>query len=94
VTVNNISNKAALTVLGVTITRTEASEFSQANSYAGAGIPPGANCTIKVVFAPTTADNATESLEVSDNALGNPQTLPLSGTGTAAVLPSGRPRIF
>jgi hypothetical protein len=39
---------------------------------------------IKVVFAPTTADNATASLEVADNAVGNLQTLPLSGTGTAA----------
>jgi hypothetical protein len=81
VTVSN-TGKGVLTVSGVKITGSNASEFSQTNNCTT--VQPGANCTIKVVFAPTAAGNATASLGVADNAVGSPQTVALSGTATAA----------
>ena len=80
VTVSN-TGKGVLTVSGVKITGSNASEFSQTNTCTS--VQPGANCTIKVVFAPTAAGNATASLGVADNAVGSPQTVALSGTATA-----------
>jgi len=81
VTVSN-TGKGVLTVSGVKITGSNASEFNQTNNCAS--VQPGANCTIKVVFAPTAAGNATASLSVTDNAVGSPQSVGLSGTATAA----------
>jgi hypothetical protein len=77
------TGKGVLTVLGVEVTGTSASEFSQTNNCVR--IQPGANCTIKVVFAPTAGGNATASLSVTDNAVGSPQNVGLSGTATAAA---------
>ena len=81
VTLSN-TGKGVLTVSGVKITGTNASEFSQTNNCTS--VQPGANCTIKIIFAPTAAGNATASLSVTDNAVGSPQTVALSGTATAA----------
>jgi hypothetical protein len=76
------TGKGVLTVSGVKITGSNANEFSQTNNCTS--VQPGANCTIKVVFAPAAAGNATASLSVTDNAVGSPQTVALSGTATAA----------
>lgn len=74
--------KGVLTVTGITVTGTNASEFSQTNNCTT--IQPGANCTIKVVFGPTAAGNATAGVNIADNAVSSPQTVTLSGTATAA----------
>lgn len=74
--------KGVLTVSGIKFTGTDASEFSQTNNCTT--VQPGASCTIKVVFAPTAAGSALASLGVTDNAVGSPQTVALSGTATAA----------
>jgi hypothetical protein len=76
------TGKGVLTVSGVKISGSNASEFSQTNNCTR--VQPGANCTVKVVFAPTAAGNATVSLSVTDNAVGSPQNIALSGTATAA----------
>jgi hypothetical protein len=81
VTVSN-TGKGVLTVSGVKVTGTSASEFSQTNNCVS--IQAGANCTIKVVFAPTAGGNASASLVITDNAVGSPQSIGLSGTATAA----------
>jgi hypothetical protein len=88
VTVNN-TGKGVLTVSGVKFTGTNTSEFGQTNNCTT--IQPGANCTIKVVFTPTAGGNAAASLAITDNAVGSPQTVALSGTATApsvSVTPS------
>jgi len=74
--------KGVLTVSGLKFTGTNANEFSQTNNCTT--IQPGANCTIKVVFSPTAAGSATASLDVTDNAVGSPQAVALSGTSTGA----------
>jgi len=79
----NNPGKSLLTVSGVTFTGTNASEFSQTNNCAT--VQPGANCTIKVVFSPTAAGNATAGMKIADNAVSSPQTVALSGTATAAA---------
>ncbi len=43
----------------------------------------GASCMIKVTFTPTELGALTGTLSVTDNATGSPQTVSLSGTGTA-----------
>jgi len=45
----------------------------------------GANCTISVTFTPTATGARTGTLTITDNATPNPQTVPLTGTGTAPV---------
>ncbi len=47
----------------------------------------GAICTIKVTFTPGAAGNVTGTLSISDDAPGSPQTVSLSGTGSATTPP-------
>src|SRR5947208_2291525 len=49
-----------------------------------ATLAAGANCSINVTFTPTASGARTGTLSVADNAGGSPQTLALSGNGTAA----------
>jgi Abnormal spindle-like microcephaly-assoc'd, ASPM-SPD-2-Hydin/NHL repeat len=45
-------------------------------------VPPGAKCTFKVAFSPTSAGGANGSITINDNAYGSPsQTVTLTGTG-------------
>jgi hypothetical protein len=43
---------------------------------------PGASCTIKVTFTPTSGGTRSGDVIITDNAPGSPQKLPLSGTGS------------
>jgi hypothetical protein len=79
VTVNN-TGKGVLTVSSVKLTGASAGEFSQTNNCTS--IQPGANCIIKVVFTPSAGGNAAASLAITDNAVGSPQAVALSGTAT------------
>ena len=45
----------------------------------------GGTCILSVIFTPTAAGNRTASLTLADNAAPGTQTLPLSGTATAAL---------
>jgi len=54
----------------------------------------GASCTIYVTFTPQAAGNRTGSLMLTDNATGSPQTVMLSGTGTAPNLEYSNGVIF
>jgi Abnormal spindle-like microcephaly-assoc'd, ASPM-SPD-2-Hydin len=56
------------------------SGFTQSNNCP-ASLNPGSSCNINIVFQPTTAGAVTGTLTVVDNGLGNPQSIPLSGTG-------------
>jgi hypothetical protein len=54
-------------------------------------IAAGASCTVAITFTPTTAGPVSNSLSLSDNAGGSPQTVTLSGTGQdfSFAAPSG-----
>ncbi len=51
----------------------------------GSTLAAGQSCTIEVVFSPTQVGSRTGNVSVTDNAPGSPQTVALSGTGTAPV---------
>jgi hypothetical protein len=70
---------AVLNLGGIAIT---GSGYAQSNTC-GAQLAPNASCSVSVVFTPATATASNGSLTFTDNAAGSPQTVPLSGTGTA-----------
>jgi hypothetical protein len=62
--------------------------FSETNNC-GSSLAAGANCTISVIFKPTTKGAQSGGLAVADNGPGSPQTATLSGTGTfISLLPA------
>ncbi len=84
VTLTN-SGTAALTITSVTITGTNAADYSQTNTC-GSSVAAGASCSINVVFTPTASGTRTASISVADSAVGSPQTVPLTGTGIAPAV--------
>jgi sugar lactone lactonase YvrE len=59
--------------------------FAVASNTCGASIAGGATCTVAVTFSPTAVGAATGTLTFTDDAANSPQTVSLSGTGTAPV---------
>ena len=84
VTLSNTGN-AALSIAGITVTGTNASDFAQTNTC-GSSVAASGNCTISVTFTPVASGSRTASVSITDNASGSPQTVSFSGTGTAAVV--------
>ena len=84
VTLTNTGN-AALSIAGITVTGTNASDFAQTNTC-GSSVAASANCTIAVMFTPSGTGTRVASLSIADNASGSPQTVPLSGAGTHDVI--------
>ena len=80
ITLTNGGN-AALTVTGVSIAGTNSGDFKTTNGC-GATVAPTANCTFQITFTPTALGNRTAALVISDNAIGGPQSITLSGQGT------------
>jgi trimeric autotransporter adhesin len=79
---------AALRITSLAVNGTNSSDFAQTNTC-GRSVAAGAHCTISVTFTPSASGNRTASLSIIDNAWSwgrsSPQTVSLSGTGTAAV---------
>ncbi|HEV3275535.1 MAG TPA: galactose oxidase-like domain-containing protein, partial [Terriglobia bacterium] len=80
VTLSN-TGSAALSITGVNI----GPDFAQTNNC-GSTVAAGGSCTFNVTFTPTTLGTLNESLTVTDNASGSPQSVSLSGTGTAPAV--------
>jgi 6-phosphogluconolactonase (cycloisomerase 2 family) len=72
-----------LAISGISITGTNAADFSQTNTCT-ASLAPNTNCPISIEFIPSVAGSEQASLQVADNAPGSPQTAALSGTGIQA----------
>jgi FG-GAP-like repeat/Abnormal spindle-like microcephaly-assoc'd, ASPM-SPD-2-Hydin len=51
-------------------------------STCGAGVAPGANCTISVTFSPKSKGAKSGTVTINDSASSKPQVIELSGTGT------------
>ena len=79
VTVTN-SGTAALTISGITVTGTNASDFAQTNTCSGS-LTVSASCIISVTFTPGVSGARSGSVTIADNATGSPQSIALSGTG-------------
>ncbi len=75
---------AALSISSVTITGADPGDFAQANNC-GSSLPAGSTCTFSITFTPAASGSRTALLSVADNSAGSPQTVSLSGTGSAAA---------
>jgi len=60
----------------------ETSTGATACPISPATLAAGANCKISVTFTPTALGARAATLTITDNAAGNPHTVPLTGTGT------------
>ncbi len=78
-TLTNTGN-AVLNITGITAS----GDFAQTNTC-GATLAAAANCTIRVVFTPTSTGNRTGQITVNSNAASSPNTVALTGTGTAVT---------
>jgi hypothetical protein len=83
VTLTNTGN-AALSISSISITGTNASDFTQTNNCPSS-LGLGANCTMSVTFTPLAGGSRAAALQISDNAPGSPQSVVLSGVGIAMV---------
>jgi hypothetical protein len=88
VTVTN-SGAASLIFAGITLSGANAADFAQTNNC-GTALAPGSSCTVNVTFAPVAAGTRSAAINVADNAPLSPQTIALSGTGTAGFSISPR----
>jgi hypothetical protein len=79
VTVKN-SGTGQLTFSNITITGADLGDFAQTSTCTGS-FAPGKTCTISVTFTPSATGTRRASLELTDDAQGSPQAVPLSGTG-------------
>jgi len=82
ISVRNLSS-GILEIASLAITGTNAGDFAQTNTC-GSSVAARRSCTISVTFTPTATGNLSASISITDNARGSPQTLALSGTGTAS----------
>jgi hypothetical protein len=85
VTVTNTGD-ANLFINGVSISQTGL-DFNTDEACAGLQLTPGTSCTMSVVFNPSATGTRTGTLNITDNAAGSPQTVPLTGTGTGTNPP-------
>jgi Abnormal spindle-like microcephaly-assoc'd, ASPM-SPD-2-Hydin len=88
ITVTN-NGSAPLVISSVTIVGTNPGDFSEtdncvASSPLAPAPAPTSTCTISVTFKPTATGPRAANVSVADNASGSPQTVSLTGTGTAA----------
>ena len=60
-------------------------DFLETNNC-GSALPVGANCTINVASAPIASGARVGALTITDNAINNPQIVPLTGSGTGPAI--------
>jgi photosystem II stability/assembly factor-like uncharacterized protein len=80
VTLTNSGN-SSLAISGIAAT----GDFAETNNCLSS-LAAGASCGINITFTPTATGTRTGSVSVTDNAPGSPQTVTLSGTGTAPTV--------
>jgi hypothetical protein len=83
---------ATLTISGITITGTNAGDYSKATTCGGT-LSASASCTVSVTFQPTGAGTRTATLNIADNAAGSPQAVSLSGTAIIGPVVAPAPSV-
>ncbi len=76
---------SSVTINGITVTGPNAADFSE-NGNCSAVLDAGASCQLIVIFKPVAAGNRSASISISDNAAGNPHSVPVNGTATQAAV--------
>lgn len=85
-TINN-TGSANLHISAVSISGPNSSEFAVAAiPPAGLDVAPGANVTLNLTFKPAASGARSATLNVTDNAVGSPHGVALSGNGVAPVI--------
>ena len=69
-----------LSVTAISLSGSNGGDFAQTNGC-GSTLAPGANCVISVTFTPLATGARTAAVTITDNALGTPHTVALTGTG-------------
>jgi len=86
VTLSN-SGSAQLSISAAAVSGPNAGDFViSADTCTGAPVAPNGTCTVSVAFTPSAPGNRSGSLNFTDNATGNPQTVPLTGTAPLLVI--------
>jgi hypothetical protein len=78
-TVTN-TGPSAVVISSVALTGTNAADFRQSNTC-GSSLAAGANCTINVTFTPSQLGPRSASITITDNTVGSPHSVALSGVG-------------
>ena len=76
---------SSVTINGITVTGPNAADFSE-NGNCSAVLGAGASCQLTVIFKPVAAGNRSASISISDDAAGNPHSVPVAGTATQAAV--------
>jgi phosphatidylserine/phosphatidylglycerophosphate/cardiolipin synthase-like enzyme len=83
VTVTNTGTATA--TLASSVLSGNTADFNQTATTCTSSLAVGASCTITIVFTPLSAATFSLIVTVTDNATNSPQSLTLTGTGTAAT---------
>ncbi len=84
-TVTLTNGDSPLTIASIAVTGANAGDFAETNTC-GASLPPGAQCTITVIFTPSAAGIRKASVTITDDAPGSPQVLNLNGQSSTLTL--------
>ncbi len=76
---------ASITISNVAIIGTNAADFTISSKTCGTSLAASASCSATIQFKPAATGTRTASLRFTDSASNSPQTVALSGTGTAAT---------
>ena len=76
---------ARLTIASLAVTTANESDFAQ-TATSGSSVAAGANRTISATSTPSASGSGTTSVSISDNAASSPQTVSLTGRGTAPAI--------
>jgi trimeric autotransporter adhesin len=79
-TISN-TGTSAVVVSSIALTGASAADFSQSSSTCGSSLAAGANCTINVTFTPSQFGPRSASVTITDNTVGSPHSVSLSGVG-------------
>jgi Abnormal spindle-like microcephaly-assoc'd, ASPM-SPD-2-Hydin len=88
-TLSNPGN-APLTINSIIVTGADRSDFTEAN-HCSSNVAANSFCVLNISFTPTAVGNRTAILNISDDAVGSPQTVTLTGTAvqtTASLEPT------
>lgn len=75
----------SLSISGISMTGANPGDFSQTNDC-GTSLAVSANCLVNVTFTPKAGGIRTAAISITDNAPGNPQSVPLTGTGNGPTV--------
>ena len=81
-----VKNTGAATLTISAVAMVAGTNFGETNTCSS--VAPNATCTISVKFSPVTTGALSDSVSITDNAIGSPQLFSVSGTGVASTAPA------